>query len=229
MKEIKNFLDLIPIIKLYPLWAQMVIFVCILIILSILFFVPHKTLPIQEKKSPDININKMDMEGDFVAGDKTTNNYNNSSLPEKGEGDINKKRTLAKIKIDRLFDDYKLNFENLRQGYYKESSRISSSMSSRNMGSSGIHIEAHMDSAIETRNKVNELFVNLTRNIEDILLENYDIHILEEIPALKEEYDIYVLLQDKNKDFFKNMVDSVQSWDVRINGSVSSTKNFILE
>jgi len=225
MKEIKNFLDLIPIIKFYPLWAQITIFIGVLIILSILFFAPRKTPPTAEKEISKVNIEKIDKVGDIVAGDKIT-------MPSPKEDDQNnseKKQTITKIKTNRLLDDSKLSIEKLRQEYYKESSRISSNMSGRGIGRSGMHIKAQKDHAIETKNKINESLTKLTRDIEDVLLENYDSHILKEVPELKKEYDTYISLQERIKDLYKKMVNNVQSWEVKINGSVNITKDFTLE
>lgn len=46
----KNLFDLIPFLNLYPIWAQIIIFACVIIILSILIFVPRKTPPPKESK-----------------------------------------------------------------------------------------------------------------------------------------------------------------------------------
>lgn len=50
MKNLKNLFDLIPFLNLYPVWAQIMIFACAIIILSILIFVPRKTPQPEESK-----------------------------------------------------------------------------------------------------------------------------------------------------------------------------------
>ena len=162
--------------------------------------------------------------------DRFKNEQTTASFP-KENSPINTEREqkIAKIHINRLLDDYGLDIESLRKEYYEESRRISSDMARRNISSSGLHIKAQKNHAIATKDKINKLFTKLTRDIEDILLENYTNHIFKEIASLRKEHTTYVLSQEKNKDLCQKMVDNVQSWEVKINGSVNTTKNFTLE
>lgn len=60
-----SFMNFIPFLNLYPTWAQIVIFICVIIVVFILIFVPRKTLPSKKfqvsvehsvKKKFDVNI-----------------------------------------------------------------------------------------------------------------------------------------------------------------------------
>lgn len=52
MKNIKYLFDLIPFLNLYPTWAQVVIFICVIIIASLLIFVPRKVPLVNKSKKP---------------------------------------------------------------------------------------------------------------------------------------------------------------------------------
>lgn len=200
--------------KHYPSWAQIIIFVCVLIILSILFFVNPQKPSTTEKESPKVNIENIDVAGDIVAGNKII-------IPpsqEDNQNDSEKKQTIAKIKINRLLYEYNLNIEKLRQEYDKEFIVIVSNMNERGLLRSSIHIQAQKNLTVETKNKINELFAKLTRDIEDVLLEHYDSHILKEIPKLQKEYNIYISLQEKINNFYRKMEGNVQNWELKING-----------
>jgi hypothetical protein len=191
----------------------------------ILKFIPDKkTIQTTGNNSPAI-VNDELVVGDKVEGDKIIMSY----FEDYNKNNIEKNKKIAKIHINRLLNDYGLNIENLRKEYYKESSRISSDMAARNIVRSGLNIKAQKDHAIETKNKINEVLAKLTRDIEDILLESYDNYILKEVEELKKEYDTYNSLQEKTNDLYEKMVDNVRSWEVKINGSVSTTKDFTLK
>jgi hypothetical protein len=49
MEEIKNLLAVIPFLRSYPLWAQIIVLICFLVIFVILIFVPHKARSTEEK------------------------------------------------------------------------------------------------------------------------------------------------------------------------------------
>lgn len=49
-KIMKNLFELIPFINLYPVWAQAIMFMCAIVIASILLFVPRKAPPPKESK-----------------------------------------------------------------------------------------------------------------------------------------------------------------------------------
>lgn len=53
MKYVKDFFALIPIFNSYPIWTQIVIFLCLIIIVSLLIFVPRITPPTKESKMAD--------------------------------------------------------------------------------------------------------------------------------------------------------------------------------
>lgn len=177
-----------------------------------------------------VAIGKIEKSGDVIGRDKIV--YDQRVIkPAKDteQADTGKKIAVAKIKLKRYIDDYKLNIEEEKQSYFKESDRIASNMSGRGIGRSGVHIKAQMDHAIETKKKAEALFTKLTRNIEDVLLENFDSNLLSQIPSLREEYDEYKSLEQMNKVLYKIMEDNVKSWEVKIGMSINVTKNFTLK
>lgn len=174
-----------------------------------------------------ITAEKMENSGDNVAGDKITN-YNQPVIGD-SKLDIDKKHSIAKIKINRLLDDYQKNVDNIYQSYSKESNRIASEMSGRGLARSGIHVNRQKEYAIETKNRNNDLLTKLTRGIEDVLLESYDSHKLEEISELKTEYNRYTLLREKTKQEYSKIVENIKSWEVKSLGTNNLTKDFTLE
>lgn len=150
----------------------------------------------------------------------------NKPIPDMKQVDI---QNVAKIKVNRYLDDYKASIEELKQAYFKKSTMIAENMSGRGVLRSSIHIKAQMDYAIETKKEINTLFIQMSRNIEDVLLETFNTNTLSNVAKLQEEYKKYNYLIEMNKIIYKEMEDNVKSWNVRINGSMGITKDFTLE
>ncbi|MCJ7577546.1 MAG: hypothetical protein MUO91_03765 [candidate division Zixibacteria bacterium] len=178
------------------------------------------------KSSNQVKISNMT--GDFVGRDK--NIYQSQIiLPEaEKKDDLETKIKTSKIKIDRFFQDFDSQIESIKQEYQKENSRIVSVFSSRGMAQSGEHIEAQMEYARNAKNKIETILTNLNRNIEDILLENFNITTLEENDEFKKEASLLIQEKEKVKNIYKLFEDTVKGWEKRCLGHIELTKDFRL-
>jgi hypothetical protein len=152
------------------------------------------------------------MTGDVVGRDKIVNQPI-ILLPEAEEkDDVETKIKTSKIKINRFFEDFDSQVESIKQEYQKENPRICSVFSSRGMAQSGEHIQAQMECARNAKNKIESLLTNLNRNIEDILLQNFNITTLEENDEFKKEASLLIQEKEKVKNIYKLLEDTVKDW-----------------
>ena len=162
------------------------------------------------KSSNQVKISNMT--GDVVERDKIVNQPT-IILPKAEERpDIETRMKTSKIKIDRFFRDFDSQVESIKQEYQKENPRICSVFSSRGMAQSGEHIQAQMECARNAKNKIESLLTNLNRNIEDILLENFNITTLEENDEFKKEASLLIQEKEKVKNIYKLLEDTVKDW-----------------
>lgn len=62
-----------------------------------------------------------------------------------------------------------------------------------------------------------------------MLLDGFDTHSLSEVKEFQVESEVYNAKLDEIPDLKKKLIDNVQSWEVKINGAVSITKDFNLD
>ncbi len=140
----------------------------------------------------------------------------------------NKEKLRARIMIQRSIEDYQGNLDKSVKDYYKESDIMAGNFNSRGMLSSGVYIKAQMDFAVETKKKIDKLFIDLNRNIEDALLENFGTLSLLELSEFDEEKQQVTREEEKLRGLYKRIEDNVQSWEVRIFKETRLTKDFHL-
>lgn len=166
--------------------------------------------------------------GDVVGRDKIVNQPT-IILPEAEKNDdVETKIKTSKIKINRLIVDFDSAVESIKQQYQKEQERIAGSFSSRGVLQSGMHIKAQMEYAINRRDYIDKLLTNLNRNIEDIILENFDVKTLEENDEFKKEEFLLIQEKEKVKNTYKLFENTVKDWDKRCYGHPELTKDFRL-
>ena len=153
----------------------------------------------------------------------------NITFPETGKNDDSEKKIkTSKLKIHRLIEDFDSQLESIKREYQKENVRIVSKFSARGMAASGEHIGAQMEYARNTKDSIANLLTTLNRNIEDILLENFNIRTLEENDTFKSESILLNREKAKVKKAYKYFEDTVKDWEKRCTGNSRSTKDFKL-
>lgn len=80
----------------------------------------------------------------------------------------------AKLKINRVFDDYSNAIKALKSSYAEDSGKISSEAASRGIYESSIHIGSQIKLAIKTKQRLTSEKLNADRKIEDILMESFN-------------------------------------------------------
>ena len=173
-----------------------------------------------------------EMNGDFVSGDKTVIgtqvNNNVVDLNQSSAGEASKIE-IAKLKIKRAFENYEQAVETVRKNFSKESDRVAGEF---NMGGSfkgGRHIKVQMDLSVTTKEKLKGLFTELKRKIEDVLIENFNKPALSSFGNnFNEEKQRLADAEIKLHEIYKLLTDSPKSWEVRIFGELSQTKDFNL-
>ncbi|MFH2137394.1 MAG: hypothetical protein ABII88_02660 [Candidatus Omnitrophota bacterium] len=231
MKEISNFLNLIPIIKLYPLWAQISILICVVIILSILFFAPRETLLIaeNEKKKNNVNIEKIDHAGDIVAGDKIII-QGDATTKENNKEDVESKIKIAKVKINRELEDFEHIVAETYEFFRKEAEALAGQFNTRGMLTSGVFIKAQMELSQKTKEKIDRLWLKMDRNIEDTLINSFNItSFTPMINEFLKEHNKRSDLFNAKKEIYHYLESSPKSWEIKIFNEEKITKNFKLQ
>ena len=117
----------------------------------------------------------------------------------------------------------------VRKNFSKESDRVAGEF---NMGGSfkgGRHIKVQMDLSVTTKEKLKELFTELKRKIEDVLIENFNKPALSSFGNnFNEEKQRLADAEIKLHEIYKLLTDSPKSWEVKIFGELSQTKDFNL-
>lgn len=150
---------------------------------------------------------------DNVAGDKIVNTY----LAKEEKDALGQKNGRVRIKLKRIFDDFKIEADKYLKEYIENSERIAGDFASRGMGTSGPHLKAHIDHAVDSKQELQIKFTKMERVIEDLLLENLDNHDLASITELSEEHKRFSQLKDYVKELQDRFVGVARSWDVKIN------------
>jgi len=93
----KNLLEFIPFLNLYPMWAQIIVLICLVIVAALLVFVPRNAPATKESsvmgdggvQATTTGDNSPIVGGDYIAGNKVSYNTYNSYYKKEGRvGDI---------------------------------------------------------------------------------------------------------------------------------------------
>ena len=225
----KNFLNLIPLLKLYPLWAQILVFICILIILSILFFVPRKTFPIVKKETSRVHIEKIDKAGDIVAGDKIIIE-GSVNLEGKNNNNVESQINITKLKINRELEDFEYAASETIESFKEETKMLAGQFNARGMLTSGSFIKAQMDLSQKTKDELDRLWLKMDRNIENILIEDFKItSFTPMINKFLKEHNKRTDLFNTKKELYHFLESSPKGWEIKIFKEEKITKNFKLQ
>lgn len=194
-----------------------------------LFAVPHgfRLLDQQRKASA---VSGISIHGDFVSGNKTVigNQVNvNTSVPT--QSDNRSKIDVAKLKIKRAFEDYEQVVETIKKDFPKESEALANKYNVNGVLSSGMHIKAQMELSTSVKEKLEQALTKLNRDIEDVLIENFD---KTALGSLGDDFTEEMQRLNKAKsalhEICKALADSAKSWEVKALGEVRLTKDFNL-
>ena len=181
----------------------------------------------QERKVNSTTENLLNIHGDFVGGDKTVNVNVGDSIP----GSLNNKSKfeIAKLKIKRVFENFESALENIADNFPKESDALAGQFNSRGTLHSGMHIKAQMDLSTSTKEKLEKTLKELERNIEDVLIENFD---KTTLTSFGDTFGVEIERLNKAKsrlqEIYKTLTDSPKSWEVKVFKEERLTKDFNL-
>lgn len=172
--------------------------------------------------------------GDVVGGDKVEGDQivvkGNINLSDIRQNDRTARMKIAKVKINREFEDFNRAESEIIQSFKKETNDVANKFNAHGTLSSGIHIQAQMELSQKTKEKVDRLWVQMNRNIEDILIENFgqtsfDAMIDELLIEHNKRSELYSTL----KEIYHFLEDSPKSWEMRIFKEERLTKDFKLK
>ncbi|OGS10443.1 MAG: hypothetical protein A2234_00815 [Elusimicrobia bacterium RIFOXYA2_FULL_58_8] len=133
----------------------------------------------------------------------------------------------AKVKINRLFDDYLIAIKALKSKYAEDSGKISSDAASRGVYDSGGHIGSHMKLAISIKQGLDSAKRDLERKIEDVLMENLSKTSLKDAGAgFDSEQARLIEAQKTYDDLCRFLNKSARDKEFAIFGEVKITKDF---
>lgn len=192
-----------------------------------MFAVPHgfRLLDQQRKASA---VSGISIHGDFVSGNKTVigNQVNvNTSVPT--QSDNRSKIDVAKLKIKRAFEDYEQVVETIKKDFSGESEALANKYNVNGVLSSGMHIKAQMELSTSVKEKLEQALTKLNRDIEDVLIENFD---KTALGSLGDDFTEEMQRLNKTKsalhEICKALADSAKSWEVKALGEQRLTKDF---
>lgn len=172
--------------------------------------------------------------GDVVGRDKVEGDKivvkGNINLSDIRQNDHAAKTKITKVKINREFEDFNRAESEIIESFKKETNDVANKFNAHGTLSSGIHIQAQMELSQKTKEKVDRLWVQMNRNIEDVLIENFgqtsfDAMINELLTEHNRRSELYNTL----KEIYYFLEDSPKSWERRIFKEEKLTKNFKLK
>lgn len=183
----------------------------------------------QVEEQPSVKI-----AGDVVGGDKVEGDQiivkGNINLSDIRQNDRTARMKIAKVKINREFEDFNRAESEIIQSFKKETNDVANKFNAHGTLSSGIHIQAQMELSQKTKEKVDRLWVQMNRNIEDILIENFGQTSFDAmIDELLIEHNKRSELYNTLKEIYHFLEDSPKSWEMRIFKEERLTKDFKLK
>lgn len=168
------------------------------------------------------------LNGDFVNGDKLViENQTNVNASGAVPTDDNTKIDVAKLKINRAFEDFNKAINEVASNFPKESNKIANLFNLHNVLGSGEHIQKQMDLSISTKKKLDQEYEGLKRTIEDILVEILNKTSLQS--AGVEFNDEQKRLDEARKRceaLYPSLNDNPKSWETKALNEVRLTKDF---
>lgn len=155
---------------------------------------------------------------------------NNNAASQRGSlTDEPSKMEIVKLKIKRAFEDYEQVVETIKKDFPKESEALANKYNVNGVLSSGMHIKAQMELSTSVKEKLEQALTKLNRDIEDVLIENFD---KTALGSLGDDFTEEMQRLNKAKsalhEICKALADSAKSWEVKALGEVRLTKDFNL-
>lgn len=119
-----------------------------------------------------ITTSQLNVSGDQITAENITINKYEKPIVANTGGSRNTNISKAKLKINRIFDDYSNAIKALKSSYAEDSGKISSEAASRGIYESSIHVGSHIKLAIKIKQSLTSEKLNVDRKIEDILMES---------------------------------------------------------
>ncbi|GEM_PF-5086848 len=136
---------------------------------------------------------------------------------------------VAKLKIKRAFEDCEQAVENIKKNFPEESDKLAVQFNRRGVLSSSGHIQAQMNLSITTKAKLVNLLTELERNIEDVLIEDFNKTTLTKINGhFNEEVERLDKIKNKLYEIYKLLTDTPKSWEMKALRELRLTKDFNL-
>jgi len=137
------------------------------------------------------------------------------------------KINVVKLKINRAFDDFDIEFRNISENFPKNSDKNAAKFNSHGVLNSGEFIQSQMDLSIATKRQSDKAYEILKRNIENILVDSFEKTSLESVsPEFNEEKTRLNNAKEKCKSFYVVLNNNPKSWEVRSLNQSNLTKNF---
>ncbi|MFH0772031.1 MAG: hypothetical protein V1933_05375 [Candidatus Omnitrophota bacterium] len=149
-----------------------------------------------------------------------------STLPQAMVPQYNK-TDVAKLKINRAFEDFDKTFTETVDGFPKKSSVLASQFSARGLARSSIHINAQKELSINTKKDIDKALEELYRRIEDILVELLGKTSLQSSgAAFVAEQKRLEETKNKCQGVYPLLNNSPRDWEQRALGQTGLTKDF---
>jgi hypothetical protein len=169
-----------------------------------------------------------DAQKDVVLNKSAVVNAAKSSTQFEEQVKSNKVR-ISKIKIERIIEDLSSTLAEIRKKYFQDSDRVVVDFNSRNILTSGIFVQAQMDLAINTKERIEKLIIKTHRDIQDITWEVFNAIDFEKIPEFSEEQKaLFEIEKNKIPGMYKQFEGVVKSWEMRAVRTSQLTKDFKL-
>lgn len=172
----------------------------------------------QEAGGDIVGRDKINVGGDFII-----------TTPGIASKDSASQTEIAKVKINRAFEDYDSDIPKLLRSFEDSSEQLFSYFSKRGMLRSGGFIGAQMDLSRETKDKVHQRLIELKRCIQDILIERFG---KTSLSALGEEFEEQLRhLNDREaqaRNTYIRLETYVKDLEMNVIGELRTSKGFRL-
>ena len=180
----------------------------------------------QERKSDPVMEVKID--GDFVSGNKTVIgnqvNVNTSAIEKSDRAD---KIDVAKLKMNRAFEDFNKAIDEIASNFPRESNKIANFYNAHGVLRSGEHIQKQMDLSVKTKKGLDQHLQDLQRKIENVLIEGLGKTSLQLAgEGFYEQQRLFVQAQSRCRAIYPLLNDNPKSWEMKALNELRLTKDF---
>lgn len=170
---------------------------------------------------------------DSVAGDKVQGDkfvfMDNSNQVKEPQKKFDSKVSIARVKINREFEDYTHKSSDIFSSFQKGSDLLASKCNAQGTLTSGGFIQLQMDLAQETKNKIERTWTEMQRKIQDILMSDFGKTVLSDMATeFTEENKKMTDVADSKGQLYKVIEGFPKSWEQRVFSTQNLTKNFKL-